>query len=208
MPPPLQVVDLEGSIASMTPICSRARLDDQVSLISVSGRQAQHARILGTPATSMKYRSCCVFRSTNGPCTVPPDARGHRCTVRLAVVSPRRADANCPVFDPAPAPQVRALSEALEAEHRRNTNLQEQQRRTVLLEAGVGLELRRLTEENAHLVTRLSQMEQDLRCGVHCALGCRTAAQCDRRTIGFDACADHNGVWGRWSESCPRMTAF
>lgn len=44
----------------------------------------------------------------------------------------------------------------------------------MLLEAGVGLELRRLTEENAHLVARLSQMEQDLRCGVHCAQRCRT----------------------------------
>ncbi|KXZ51419.1 hypothetical protein GPECTOR_12g381 [Gonium pectorale] len=82
-----QIMEMQGSIASMTPICSRAKLDDQ----------------------------------------------------------------------------VRALSEALEAAHRRTAALEQKLQHDVLLEATAGLELRRLTEENDHLVARLQKMETDLK---------------------------------------------
>ncbi|GIL78740.1 hypothetical protein Vretimale_367 [Volvox reticuliferus] len=59
--------------------------------------------------------------------------------------------------------QVRALSEALEKSHLRSNELEDQVRRNVLLEHTAVLELRRLTDENDHLVNRMMKLEEDLK---------------------------------------------
>ncbi|GLI64252.1 hypothetical protein VaNZ11_007454, partial [Volvox africanus] len=59
--------------------------------------------------------------------------------------------------------QVRALSEALEKSNLRSNELEDQVRRNVLLEHTAVLELRRLTDENDHLVTRMMKLEEDLK---------------------------------------------
>jgi hypothetical protein len=59
--------------------------------------------------------------------------------------------------------QVRALSDALKESHVRNNELEDQVRRNVLLETTAGSELRRLTDENEHLVNRMTKLEDDLK---------------------------------------------